>query len=97
MFILNSSKLFHPSLASQMKPSTPNNNNESPLTGKSKDVSIGEHICTICKEGFSRLDTLKKHIKTSHPNSSHCAACGQDFQDRLALAKHQTEVRTYLI
>ena len=80
-----------------MKPSALNNNNEMPQMGTSKDVSVGEHICTICKEGFSRQDILKKHIKTSHPNSSHCAACGQDFQDRLALAKHQTEVRTFLI
>ena len=50
--------------------------------------------CNICHKAFTNPDILKKHIK-SHilSTSSHCAACGQDFQDRLALAKHQTEVR----
>ena len=58
----------------------------------SKESSIGDHICNICNKSFSRSDIFKKHLKT-HTNTSHCAACGQDFQDRLALAKHQTEVR----
>ena len=80
-------------IASQIDNSTSKNNIDSSSMDASKESSIGEHICTICNKGFSRLDILKKHVKTSHTNASHCAACGQDFQDRLALAKHQTEVR----
>ena len=56
--------------------------------------SSDSNSCNICHKAFSNHEVLKKHIKSHILNtSSHCAACGQDFQDRLALAKHQTEVR----
>ena len=56
--------------------------------------SADSNSCNICHKAFSNHEVLKKHIKSHILNtSSHCAACGQDFPDRLALAKHQTEVR----
>ena len=85
-------------LVSQIETGISNSNTiQSSSIDISNESSIGEHICTICNKAFSRLDILKKHVKSSHTNASHCAACGQDFADRLALAKHQTEVRTIFI
>ena len=48
------------------------------------------HNCTMCSKKFSRADILRKHMKT-HVNSS-CTVCGQIFNDKAALAKHQVEV-----
>jgi uncharacterized Zn-finger protein len=57
--------------------------------------SSDSNSCNICHKAFSNHEVLKKHIKSHILNtSSHCAACGQDFPDRLALAKHQTEVHS---
>jgi hypothetical protein len=77
-----------------LETNTSNTIETSPFDITSKESSMEQHICNICKRTFPGSDMLKKHSK-SHTNTSHCAACGQDFQDRLALAKHQTEVRTY--
>ena len=49
------------------------------------------HSCHMCNKKFSRADILKKHIKTTHTNTS-CTVCGQLFNDKAALAKHQVEV-----
>ena len=62
----------------------------------SGETNASVYGCNICNKTFSRSDFLKKHLK-SHTNPSYCAACGQHFQDRLALAKHQTEVRTTIV
>ena len=48
------------------------------------------HNCSMCSKKFSRADILRKHLKT-HVNSS-CTVCGQIFNDKVALAKHQVEV-----
>ena len=48
------------------------------------------HNCTMCNKKFSRADILRKHMKT-HTSSS-CTVCGQIFNDKVALAKHQVEV-----
>ena len=64
------------------------------LSKSIQNGSSDSNSCNICHKAFSNHEVLKKHIKSHILNtSSHCAACGQDFQDRLALAKHQTEVR----
>ena len=48
------------------------------------------HNCTMCSKKFSRADILRKHMKT-HVNTS-CTVCGQIFNDKVALGKHQVEV-----
>lgn len=53
------------------------------------------HNCNLCSKKFSRADILKKHVKT-HVSSS-CTVCGQIFNDKVALAKHQVEVGHYQI
>ena len=53
---------------------------------------LNPHPCTMCNKQFTRADDLKKHLKTSHITSN-CSVCGQMFQDKIALAKHQVEVR----
>ena len=64
------------------------------LSKSIQNGSSDSNSCNICHKAFSNHEVLKKHIKSHILNtSSHCAACGQDFPDRLALAKHQTEVR----
>ena len=49
----------------------------------------GGHECATCKKTFSRSDILRKHMKTHVPCP--CPVCGQLFQDKFTLAKHQIE------
>ena len=63
-----------------------NNNNSS-----NRPVASNCHSCNVCHKKFSRADILRKHVKT-HVSSS-CSVCGQIFNDKVALAKHQSEVR----
>ena len=56
----------------------------------SRPVASNCHSCNVCHKKFSRADILRKHVKT-HVNSS-CSVCGQIFNDKVALAKHQSEV-----
>ena len=51
----------------------------------------GGHECPTCKKTFSRSDILRKHLRTHVPCP--CPVCGQLFQDKFTLAKHQIEVR----
>ena len=53
--------------------------------------ALTPHPCTMCNKQFTRADDLKKHLKSSHITSN-CSVCGQLFQDKVALAKHQVEV-----
>jgi uncharacterized Zn-finger protein len=48
------------------------------------------HNCNMCNKKFSRADILRKHVKT-HASTS-CTVCGQIFNDKVGLAKHQVEV-----
>ena len=50
------------------------------------------HGCSMCNKQFTRADVLKKHLKTSHLTAN-CAVCGEMFDDKVALAKHQVEVQ----
>jgi len=73
----------------------------SPIRSADEDSGVGGspgsssraaalHNCSMCSKKFSRADILRKHLKT-HVNSS-CTVCGQIFNDKVALAKHQVEV-----
>ena len=46
--------------------------------------------CPSCPKRFARTDILRKHIKTHNPCT--CAVCGQVFQNKLELGKHQIGV-----
>ena len=62
----------------------------SPGCNASRPMASNCHSCNVCNKKFSRADILRKHVKT-HVNSS-CSVCGQIFNDKVALAKHQSEV-----
>merc|ERR1711899_82047 len=74
----------------------------SPIRSADEDSGVGgspgsnsrtaSHNCNMCSKKFSRADILRKHMKT-HVNTS-CTVCGQIFNDKVALAKHQVEVHT---
>ena len=70
-------------------PSTPPS---STANGSSGGVGVGGggHECPTCKKTFSRSDILRKHLRTHVPCP--CPVCGQLFQDKFTLAKHQIEV-----
>ena len=60
----------------------------------SRPTTSTYHACTVCNKKFSRADILRKHVKT-HVTSS-CTVCGQIFNDKVALAKHQSEVGNFV-
>ena len=68
-------------------PSTPPS---STANGSGGGSSGGGHECPTCKKTFSRSDILRKHLRTHVPCP--CPVCGQLFQDKFTLAKHQIEV-----
>ena len=72
-----------------MKSTSPNYPDGSPQFEFSGSSGT-DFCCNVCHKNFSRSDILKKHLK-SHI-SSNCTICGETFQDKLGLAKHQMEV-----
>ena len=68
-------------------PSTPPS---STANGSGGTGGGGGHECPTCKKTFSRSDILRKHLRTHVPCP--CPVCGQLFQDKFTLAKHQIEV-----
>ncbi|TRY63182.1 hypothetical protein TCAL_04017 [Tigriopus californicus] len=52
----------------------------------------GNHVCPTCLKKFSRGDILRKHVKSHLPTL--CTVCGQLFNDKFMLSKHQMEAHS---
>lgn len=53
-------------------------------------------VCQLCKNSFSRLDVLKRHIQRIHSHdtiSYPCNLCGLDFDSVLQLREHRDRHR----
>ena len=50
----------------------------------------GHHWCSVCGKRFTRSDILRKHLRSHAPWP--CNQCGQLFNDKAALTKHQADV-----